>query len=115
MVRSWVQAVLVLAWASGLPFLEVARADDPAVIEVSIKDHRFDPSEIRVPAGKPVVLRIHNQDATAEEFDSGALKVEKVIAGGGSGTVRLRPLEKGRYPFVGEYHESTAAGAVIAE
>jgi hypothetical protein len=92
-----------------------ARADEPLAVAVTIKEHRFDPSEIHVPAGRPSVLEIRNDDATAEEFESKALKVEKVIAGGKSGTVRLRPLEKGRYPFVGEYHERTAQGVVVAD
>jgi plastocyanin len=92
-----------------------ARADDPTPIAVTIKDHRFTPSEIHVPAGKTAVLEIRNEDATAEEFDSRALKVEKVIAAGRSGTVRLRPLGPGRYPFVGEYHEKTAQGVVVAD
>jgi plastocyanin len=84
-------------------------------IEVTIKDHRFSPSEIHVPAGQPVVLNIKNEDPLAEEFDSTALKIEKVIAGGKEGTVRLRPLDPGRYPFMGEYHPDTAQGVVIAE
>jgi len=29
--------------------------------------------------------------------------------------VRLRPLGPGRYLFLGEFHEDTAQGAVIAE
>ena len=92
-----------------------AIADDPLNIAVSIKDHRFTPAEIHVPQGKPVVLTITNADPTAEEFDSTALKVEKVIAGGTYGTVRLRPLGPGRYPFMGEYHPDTAQGVVISE
>jgi len=92
-----------------------ARADEPATIEVTIKDHHFSPAEIHVPVGKPVILRITNADATVEEFDSTALKVEKVIAGGTYGTVRLRPLGAGRYPFMGEYHAETAKGVVVSE
>jgi plastocyanin len=92
-----------------------AVADDLTNIAVSIKDHRFTPAEIHVPQGKPVVLTITNGDPTAEEFDSSALKVEKVIAGGTYGTVRLRPLGPGRYPFMGEYHPDTAQGVVISE
>jgi plastocyanin len=83
--------------------------------EVAIHDHTFVPSEIHVKAGVPVVLHLRNEDATAEEFDSSALKVEKVVAGHGTATVRLRPLKPGRYPFVGEYHEDTARGTLIAE
>jgi plastocyanin len=84
-------------------------------IIVTIKDHKFIPAEIHVPAGKPSVLTIKNEDGSVEEFDSSALKVEKVIVGGGEGSVRLRPLDPGHYPFMGEYHSDTAQGVVIAE
>ena len=105
-------AVFLLAQTVRPP---LAKADDPLTIEVTIKDHQFAPAEIHVPAGKPVILRITNADSTAEEFDSSALKVEKVIAGGMYGTVRLRPLGAGRYPFMGEYHSQTAKGVVVSE
>lgn len=92
-----------------------AIADEPIQVELVIKDHRFAPAEIHVPSGKPVVITVRNQDDTAEEFDSTALKVEKVVAGGTYGTVRLRPLGPGKYPFIGEYHADAAQGVVIAE
>jgi plastocyanin len=106
-------AVLGLLAALAVPGL--AAAEDAQSVTVVIKDHRFEPAEIKVAAGKPTVLLIRNQDPTPEEFDSSALKVEKVVAGGAEVKVRLRPLEAGRYEFVGEYHEDTAKGAVIAE
>lgn len=89
-----------------------ARADD---YTVTIKDHRFTPAEVKVPANKRVTITVVNDDPTPEEFESKVLKVEKVIAGKAKGTVRIGPLKPGRYPFVGEYHEDTAKGAVIAE
>jgi hypothetical protein len=84
-------------------------------IPVTLKDHRFSPAEIHVPANKSVLLVIKNEDDSADEFDSSSLGVEKVIAGHSSGNVRLRPLAPGRYPFMGEYHSQTAQGVVIAE
>jgi plastocyanin len=80
-----------------------------------IRDHKFEPAEIRVPAGKRVIISISNEDATPEEFDSAALKVEKVIPGKSKATVRIGPLTPGRYEFVGEFHSETAKGVVIAE
>ena len=100
---------LVLAASAG------ATAEDIAVIPVSLQDHRFAPEEIRVPAGKPVYLEITNHDATAEEFDSGILAIEKIIPAGGHARIRLRPLAPGRYPFMGEFHADTAHGAVVSE
>ncbi len=89
-----------------------ARADDYVL---TIKDHRFTPAEIKVPANQRVAITLINQDATPEEFDSSALKVEKVIAGNSKGIVRIGPLKPGRYPFIGEYNEATAKGVVVAE
>ena len=92
-----------------------ARAEDAHVFNITIKDHKFDPAEVRIPAGKPVILVVKNDDPTAEEFESSALKVEKIIAGGQQGTIRLPPLAAGTYSFVGEFHKDTAKGTVIAE
>ncbi len=84
-------------------------------LTLTLKDHKFTPEEIKVPANKRVEITLVNEDATPEEFDSKALKVEKVVAGKSKGVVRVGPLKPGRYPFVGEYHESTAKGVVVAE
>jgi plastocyanin len=107
----YLMPVLLVSLVGGVALAEDART----TIEVSIKDHKFSPAEIRVPAGKPVVLTVKNEDDTAEEFESSALKVEKVIPGGQSATVRLRPLKPGQYSFMGEYNPGTAQGVVIAE
>ncbi len=95
-----------------LPLSAVAA---PTEIPVTIKDHQFNPAEIRIPAGEKVKLLIHNQDNTPEEFESYELNREKVIPGGGKATIYIGPLKAGRYPFFGEFHEDSAQGVVIAE
>jgi plastocyanin len=92
-----------------------ASAEEPYAATITIRDHRFDPSEIHVPAGKRISLTVINTDPLSEEFDSTALKVEKVIAGKSQGIVHISPLNPGHYDFIGEYHEQTAKGQVIAE
>ncbi|HTL63595.1 MAG TPA: cupredoxin domain-containing protein [Pseudolabrys sp.] len=89
-----------------------ARADDYVL---TIKDHRFTPTEIKIPANKRVQITVVNDDATPEEFESKEMKVEKVIPGKSKGVVRVGPLRPGRYPFFGEFHEATAKGTLIAE
>ena len=91
-----------------------AWAADPEFALV-IRDHRFEPAEIRVPAGQKIKLVVHNQDATPEEFESHELNREKVIAPGARATLFIGPLSPGRYPFVGEFHQKTARGFVVAE
>jgi plastocyanin len=82
---------------------------------LTIKDHKFDPAELQVPAEKVFTLNVTNSDATAEEFESDDVDVEKVIAGGQSATITLGPLDPGRYEFYGEYHEDTAKGTLVAK
>lgn len=89
-----------------------ARAQDYVL---TIKDHRFTPTEIKIPANKRVQITVVNDDPTPEEFESHEMKVEKVIPGKSKAVVRIGPLKPGRYPFVGEFHEATAKGTVIAE
>lgn len=95
-------------------FAVVAQAAEPE-FTLSIKDHKFEPTELKVPAGKRVKLVVHNQDPTAEEFESHGMNREKVIPGGAKATIFIGPLKPGRYTFFGEYHEKTAKGVVIAE
>jgi plastocyanin len=80
-----------------------------------IRDHRFEPAEIRIPAGKKIKLLVDNQDATAEEFESHELNREKVIPGKSKLPVFIGPLGPGRYPFYGDFHQQTATGVIIAE
>jgi hypothetical protein len=88
------------------------RADD---YTLTIKNHKFTPTELKVPANKRIEITVINDDATPEEFESHPMKAEKVIPGKSKGVVRIGPLKPGRYSFVGEFHESTAKGVVIAE
>ena len=88
-------------------------ADDE--FKIVIENHKFEPSEVIVPAGKKVKLVIENRDATPEEFESHSLNREKVIAGKATATVFIGPLKPGSYPFVGEYNEKTAKGTIVAK
>ena len=91
-----------------------AMAAEPEALLV-IKDHRFQPAELKVPAGQRIKLTVHNQDSTPEEFESHSVNREKVVPGGAKATLYIGPLKPGRYDFFGEYHEATAKGVVIAE
>lgn len=101
-------ALLLGALAAG-----PALADAP--INVVLQNHRFSPNAIHVKANQPFAIHLTNKDATADEFDSSSLKVEKVVSGNSDGIVRIRPLAPGKYPFMGEYHSATAQGVVIAQ
>ena len=98
----------------GVTFSSPGRAADDEALLV-IKNHRFEPAEVRVRANQRIRLIVHNQDASPEEFESHALNREKVVPAGAKATIFIGPLKPGRYQFVGEFHEATAKGAVLAE
>jgi plastocyanin len=103
-------AVVALTLAVAIP----ARGQDD-VVKLTIKDHRFEPAEVNVPAGRKIRLVVTNLDTTAEEFESHELNREKVIAAGATAALYIGPLAPGRYPFFGEFHQATARGVVVAE
>ena len=89
------------------------RAQDRATIAIAVKDHRFEPAEIRAPTNRPLALEVKNLDATPMEFESVSLRVEKVIAPGAVGTVNVRPLAPGRYEFFDDFHPNTRGALTI--
>ena len=84
-------------------------------VTVQIKDHRFTPETVKVPAGKKVKLVVENLDPTSEEFESYELNREKVVAGNAKITVFIGPLNPGQYKFFGDFNPKTAVGVVEAE
>ena len=85
------------------------------IYEVSIKDHRFVPDTIEIPAGTKVKLLVKNLDPTPEEFESHELNREKIISGNSEAKIFLGPLDPGEYGFFGEFNEATAQGKIIVK
>ena len=82
---------------------------------VQIKDHKFEPSKIEVPAGENFKLVIENLDKTLEEFESVDLKKEKLVGAGKKITIPVSALKAGEYKFFGDFHQKTAQGKIIAK
>jgi plastocyanin len=101
--------------ASLIALPATASADEPVAIDLTLRDHKFEPAEIKAPAGRAIAIKLKNEDEAPEEFDSAALKVEKIVTPHGAITIKLKPLAAGRYSFRGEYHEASAQGVLIVE
>ena len=106
-------AAVMVAVLGGL--CGAALAADPVETKLTIENNRFSPEELKVKANVPFVIVVTNKDKTPEEFESKELKIEKVIPPGQTVRVRVRALKPGTYNFVGDYHQSTAKGRMIAE
>ena len=90
-------------------------AADLPVYELKIKDHRFDPSRLEIPAGAKVKLVIKNLDATPEEFESYQLNREKIVPGNSEIIVYVGPLDPGEYGFFGDFNQDTAQGTLTVK
>jgi heme/copper-type cytochrome/quinol oxidase subunit 2 len=105
----WLFHVLLLTAISGTG--RPARAMDNFTL--TIRDHKYDPVELTLPANVKVKLTIKNADPTMEEFESFDLNREKVVAPGAQIDVFVGPLESGRYEFFGDFHRETARGHIV--
>jgi len=82
---------------------------------IIIKDHKFIPEVISIPAGKKIKLIIDNQDDEVEEFESFELRREKIIPAKGKIIINIPPLDLGEYKFFGDFHKETAQGIIKVE
>ena len=112
---------LANAAARGLPALALllglgraAAADIPEYTLV-IKNHAYQPSELKVPADTKFKLRVTNQDAAPEEFESTDFNRESVVLPNRSIVVYVGPLHAGTYGFFGDFHRDTAQGRLLVE
>lgn len=110
MMRGLVTAsILTLAAAASTAVAEVQE------FKIVIKDHKFEPATLVVPAGKKVKLLVDNQDPTPEEFESYDLYREKIVPGNSKIVIFLDPMEPGEYSYFGEFNEATAQGKIVAQ
>lgn len=84
-------------------------------VDLIIKDHKFEPEILELPAGEKIRITVHNKDNTIEEFESIDLKREKIVLANSKARVILAPLKPGEYKFFGEFHEETAQGKIIVK
>jgi hypothetical protein len=113
-MRSLLVRGLLGVVVTGLAFGPARAEQYAATIEIVIKDKKFDPAEPKAPADKRIVIHLVNRDGAAMEFESKALKVEKVIAANSEGILRVGPLKSGRYEFFDDFNQANR-GTLIVE
>lgn len=87
-----------------------ARADDDYVL--TLKDHKFSPQVLTIPAGKKVKIKVKNLDSAPAEFESYDLNREKIVSPGGEITVFIGPVDAGSYEFFDDFHHETTTGTL---
>ena len=108
-------SVLATLWLPTLFTVQSVIADDANIQILTIRDHKYYPEKLEVKAGERFKLKIVNEDATSEEFESKAMIIEKFISPKKSIVVNLGPLKPGNYDFFGCFHPDTAKGVLTAK
>jgi plastocyanin domain-containing protein len=91
-------------WAVFLLMAGAPAQADTGDVTITIKDGKFAPSEVRIPANKKVRLVVRNRDATTSEFESSDFHREQIVSPGGEITVFVGPLDPGTYEFFDDFH-----------
>jgi Cupredoxin-like domain len=105
MYRAIAAALLIVC--AGLAF-----AEEPS-IAITVRDHKFVPAEVSVPAGVKVELILRNEQTFPAEFESTSLHREKVIAPNATVSIFVGPLKPGRYEFLDDFHPATRGFLVV--
>lgn len=109
-MRVAIPALLALMLIGG----SAAADPQPHTVALTLKDHRFTPDKVTVPAGQRIRIELVNEDSALEEFDSEDLRVEKDVTPHGRVSFTVGPLKPGVYTFMGELHADTASGELHA-
>ena len=91
-----------------------ANAQDLVVVSIVLKDGKLEPAILEVPAGKRIKIMVSNEGKTPIEFESKALKFEKVLAPGAKSSVVINALKPGEYGFFDEFHPEVK-GKIVAK
>ena len=97
-------AVAVLA-----PKVNLARADNPKVIEITAKKFEFTPSEITIKKGEPVILRLTSSDRV-HGFMSKPLKIDTDIPDDTTKDVAVTPDTAGSFTVICDHYCGTGHG-----
>ena len=82
-------------------------------IEISVKDNKFQPAELKAPADTPIVFKVKNLDGAPVEFESEPLQFETVIKPNMEGVVKVKAQKPGRYEFFDDVHQGNKGTLVV--
>ena len=87
-------------------------ADDQ--IHLVLRDRKFSPERLEVPAGKKFQLVVKNEGDKAIEWECEELDREEVVDPGRESTIFLGPLRAGEYAYFDDRHQDSK-GVLVAK
>jgi heme/copper-type cytochrome/quinol oxidase subunit 2 len=92
-----------------------ASSQAPQEVRVAIERNRFVPAEIRVKAGRPLLLIVTNNDNVIHEFEIEALDIEKRVGVGQTVQILVPAVKVGRYEIEDDDATPPLRGVLVAE
>ncbi len=92
-----------------------AHGADVPEYQLVLRNHSYQPAELKVPAAIKFRLIVKNEDATPEEFESTDFNRETLVPANHSVTIFIGPLPAGNYAFFGDFHRDTAQGRLVVQ
>jgi len=92
-----------------------AHAAEVPEFQLVIKNHAYQPADLKVPADTKFKLIVKNEDATPEEFESTDFNRETVVLPNHTVVIYVGPLHAGTYGFFGDFHRDTAQGRLLVQ
>jgi heme/copper-type cytochrome/quinol oxidase subunit 2 len=107
----------VLAFTLGLlgVLAPPASAQAPVEVKLSMEKDKFVPAELRVKAGRPIILVLTNADDITHELDIPDLRLEKKVRPGQTVKLQLPALKPGPYKLIDDDSTPVLNGIMIAE
>jgi hypothetical protein len=109
LVRMAMAGSIVIA-AIGSP-----HAEPEVVFTIEFEDGKITPLRLEVPSNQRFKIELRNNGRSAAEFESDALRKEKVLAPGAQSFVVFKSLDPGEYEFVDEFHPEAPKGTIVAK
>ena len=94
---------------------QVAMADAPRTVAITISHQRFSPDELPLPPGVQVKLLIRNADNLPAEFESNDLSREVIVPAHGRVTIYIGPLSAGRYRFFNDFNHAAQGWVTVGD
>ncbi len=87
---------------------------ETVLLQLTLGDDGFEPQRLAIPAGRGVVLVLHNTGAAPAEVASPALRLGGVVAAGGAASMRLRPLQPGESVVLDHVARPSSQAVLVA-
>jgi plastocyanin len=113
-MKSVIKSSTMIAVAmSFVALAPTANADEGAMLQISVKDGKFEPAEVKAAAGSEIVFKVKNLGAKPVEFESEPLQFETVVKPNAEIVVKVKPQKPGHYVFFDDFHQESKGTLVV--